>query len=336
MQTKSAWHVDVWCVWSLASIWSCDLTWSVGVVPRSMSSSRSQPVNADTRSIRTMSTILDDGNQPDEADETSSLRSMSSTTSTNYGPPRPRPTVRPLYPIPDEAAGSEDGDEGETSSPSETEAAQDLPASAAAQALHQEADELMVSSQHASSSADSLPDVSLDPEGDHKQHGLGSNGSSSGNSGLSPVSEAESSGRATSTEGYDEEGLPLGQLQIPTALQDQLPALLTHKALNGNDDEDAQPSVPQVTSSQRLSNAAVQPGKSAISRMIPDPESLHTPRAMSPPSMPGAPLVPKIDAGPAVDPPAELEQTQLSSSAAAEQEQAASGDGTMFAGLDMM
>ena len=290
-------------------------------------------MNADTRSIRTMSTILDDSNQPDEADETSSLRSMSSTTSTNYGPPRPRPTVRPLYPIPDEAAGSEDGDEGETSSQSETEAAQDLPASAAAQALHQEADELMVSSQHASSSADSLPDVSIDPaeEGDHKQRGLGSNGSSSGNSGLSPVSEAESSGRATSTGGYDEEGVSLGQLQIPVALQEQLPALLTHEILNNNDDEDAQPSVLQGTSSQHLSNAAVQPDKSAI----PDPESLHTPRAMSPPSTPGAPLVPKIDAGPAVDPPAELEPVQLSSSEA-EQEQAASGDDTMFAGLNMM
>lgn len=307
----------------------------MGVLPRSVSSSRSQPVNADTRSIRTMSTILDDGNPPDEADETSSLRSMSSTTSTNYGAPRPRPTVRPLYPIPDEAAGSEDGDEGETSSQSETEAAQDLPASAAAQALHQEADELMVSSQHASSSADSLPDVSIDPEGDHKQHGLGSNGSSSGNSGLSPVSEAESSGRATSTGGYDEEGVSLGQLQIPVALQEQLPALLTHEILNDNDDEDAQPSVPQVDSSQHLSNAAVQPSKSAISKMIPDPESLHTPRAMSPPSTPGAPLVPKIDAGPAADPPAELEQVQASSSEA-EQEQAASGDDTMFAGLDMM
>ena len=286
-----------------------------------------------------MSTILDDSNQPDEADETSSLRSMSSTTSTNYGPPRPRPTVRPLYPIPDEAAGSEDGDEGETSSQSETEAAQDLPASAAAQALHQEADELMVSSQHASSSADSLPDVSIDPsidpEGDPKQHGLGSNGSSSGNSGLSPVSEAESSGRATSTGGYDEEGVSLGQLQIPVALQEQLPALLTHEILNDNDDEDAQPSVPQGTISQHMLNTAVQPGKSAINRMIPDPESLHTPRAMSPPSTPGAPLVPKIDAGPAVDPPAELEPVQLSSSEA-EQEQAASGDDTMFAGLNMM
>ncbi|KAL0047708.1 hypothetical protein WJX82_009972 [Trebouxia sp. C0006] len=302
---------------------------------RSVSSSRSQPVHADTRSIRTMSTILDDGNQPDEADDASSLRSMSSTTSTNYGAPRPRPTVKPLYPIPDEAAASEDGDEGDTSSQSETEAAQDLPASAAAQALHQEADELMVSSQHASSSADSLPDVSLDPETDPKSRGLGSNESSSGNSGLSPVSEGESSGQATNTRGYDEEGLPMGQLQTTITLNNHLPALLTHEILNDKDKEDMQPSVSHAAATQALQTASAQPGTLNSQAIIAEPESLHTPRAMSPPSTPGAPLVPKIDAGPAADPPAELAQLRQSTSDV-EQPQADVVDDTMFAGLDMM
>ena len=302
---------------------------------RSVSSSRSQPVHADTRSIRTMSTILDDGNQPDEADDASSLRSMSSTTSTNYGAPRPRPTVKPLYPIPDEAAASEDGDEGGTSSQSETEAAQDLPASAAAQALHQEADELMVSSQHASSSADSLPDVSLDPETDPKRRGLGSNESSSGNSGLSPVSEGESSGQATNTRGYDEEGLPMGQLQTTITLNNHLPALLTHEILNDKDKEDMQPSVSHAAATQALQTASAQPGTLNSQAIIAEPESLHTPRAMSPPSTPGAPLVPKIDAGPAADPPAELAQLRQSTSDV-EQPQADVVDDTMFAGLDMM
>ncbi len=292
-------------------------------------------MNADTRSIRTMSTILDDGNQPDEADDASSLRSMSSTTSTNYGGPRPRPTVKPLYPIPDEAAASEDGDEGETSSQSETEAAQDLPASAAAQALHQEADELMVSSQHASSSADSLPDVSLDPETDPKSRGLGSNESSSGNSGLSPVSEGESSGKATNTGGYDEEGLSMGQPQATVALHDHLPALLTHETLNDRDQEDMQPSVSHAAATQALQNSSAQPGTSDSQANIAEPESLHTPRAMSPPSTPGAPLVPKIDAGPAADPPAELAQVHQSTSDV-EQPHAVVADDTMFAGLDMM
>ncbi len=279
-----------------------------------------------------MSTILDDGNQPDEADDASSLRSMSSTTSTNYGALRPRPTVKPLYPIPDEAAASEDGDETETSSQSETEAVQDLPASAAAQALHQEADELMVSSQHASSSADSLPDVSLDPETDPKSRGLGSNESSSGNSGLSPVSEGESSGQATNTGGYDEEGLPMGQPQ--TAI-DHLPALLTHEILNDKDKEDMQLSVSHAAATQALQISSAQPGTSDSQAIIAEPESLHTPRAMSPPSTPGAPLVPKIDAGPAADPPAELAQLHQSMSDV-EQPQAVVADDTMFAGLDMM
>ncbi len=292
-------------------------------------------MNADTRSIRTMSTILDDGNHPDEADDTSSLRSMSSTTSTNYGVPRPRPTVRPLYPIPDEAAASEDGDEGETSSQSETEAAQDLPASAAAQALHQEADELVVSSQHASSSADSLPDVLLDPasEMDHKGHGSGSNESFSGNSGgLSPVSEAESSGRTTGTGGFDEESMPLGHLQVP---QEPLMVLLTHEAL-----DDGQKGTYIVSSGsdlgpdQAVRSLSMQQAMPSTSSIGKDSDSLHTPRAMSPPSTPGAPLLPKIDAGPAVEAPAEVLQLHVSTTDA-EPEQAVGSD-TMFAGLDMM
>ena len=298
-------------------------------------------MNADNRSVRTMSTMLGDSNQPDEADDTSSLRSMSSTTSTNYGAARPRPTVSALSTIPDEAAASEDGDEEDTSSQSETEAAQDLPASAAAQALLEEADELMVSSQHASSSADSLPDVLMRPasEVDPKDRGsgksTGSNVSFSGNSELSPVSEAESSGRATSTGEYDEDTLPLGEdmLQIRSTLQGQLPVLQTHESLKDEDERaHAQPTVPSVLSPTTQQDV---PGSGSV---VLNADSLHTPRAMSPPSTPGAPLVPKIDAGPAVaalDAPAETSLLH-DSSADTEPRQALADDDTMFAGLDMM
>ena len=295
-------------------------------------------MNADNRSVRTMSTMLGDSNQPDEADDASSLRSMSSTTSTNYGAARPRPTVSALSTIPDEAAASEDGDEEDTSSQSETEAAQDLPASAAAQALLEEADELMVSSQHASSSADSLPDVLMRPasEVDPKDRGsgksTGSNVSFSGNSELSPVSEAESSGRATSTGEYDEDTLPLGEdmLQIRSTLQGQLPVLQTHESLKDEDERaHAQPTVPSVLS------PPTQQDVSGSGSVVLNTDSLHTPRAMSPPSTPGAPLVPKIDAGPAaLDAPAET--SSLHDSAADTEPRQALADDTMFAGLDMM
>ncbi|KAL0028763.1 hypothetical protein WJX79_005643 [Trebouxia sp. C0005] len=216
---------------------------------RSVSSSRSQPVNADTRSIRTMSTILDDGNQPDEADDASN--------------------------------------------------------------------------------------VSLDPETDPKSRGLGSNESSSGNSGLSPVSEGERLGQATNTGGYDEEGLSMAQPQTTIALNDHLPALLTHEILNDKDKEDMQPSESHTAATQALQGLSAQPGTSDSQVIIAEPESLHTPRAMSAPSTPGAPLVPKIDAGPVADPPAELAQLHQSMSSM-EQPQAIVADDTMFAGLDMV
>ena len=300
---------------------------------RSVSSSRSQgqAVNADTRSIRTMSTILDDGNQQDEADDASSLRSMSSTTSTNYAP-RPRPHGRSLYTIPDEAAASEDNDNPDTHSQSEADAAQDLPASAAAQTLHQEADELMPSSQHASSSADSLPDMSLDPiqdvgqNADRTQKGLGSDGTSSASSRLSPVSEAESagSGSASSANGYAGESLPLGQPSVPHVLEGQQPGLSNEQwGLDGANAEEhvsAMPIASALSASETASSPTLQP-------KLPDADSLHTPRAMSPPSTPGAPIVPKIDAGPALEPSAQLQ---------AEEGEAATEENTMFAGLNMM
>ena len=289
-------------------------------------------MNADTRSIPTMSTILDDGNQPDEADDTSSLRSMSSTTSTNYAP-KARQNVRSLYTIPDEAATSEgDEDEDGTGSQSETQAAQDLPASAAAQTLHQEADELMPSSQHASSSADSLPDMPLDPVSDVLQNaqrahkGLSSDGGSSADSRLSPVSEAESSGQALSTSDYEGKELPVEQLALPLS-SDQAPGLSVHQQPISADTAGHKPKSPEA-----LTPLAEQAGLSTpLQSKLSDAESLHTPRAMSPPHTPGAPLVPKIDAGPAVDAPAQL---QAVTSAAPEE--APTEGSTMFAGLDMM
>ena len=285
-----------------------------------------------------MSTILDDGNQPDEADDTSSLRSMSSTTSTNYAP-RPRPHGRSLYTIPDEAAASEDGDDPETNSQSETDAAQDLPASAAAQTLHQEADELMPSSQHASSSADSLPDMSLDPVQDvvqnaHRvQKGSSSDGTSAASSRLSPVSEAESSGSLSSANGCPGESLPLGQSTEPHVLGGQQAGPSTGWKLqqreldtaNAEEHETAMPIASALSASQTASGPSLQ-------KRLPDADSLHTPRAMSPPSTPGAPIVPKIDAGPAVDPPTQLQ----AATSAPEQVEAATEENTMFAGLNMM
>lgn len=301
-------------------------------------------MNADTRSVRTMSTIVDDVDKPDEADETSSFRSMSSTTSTNYGAPKPRPSTTPLYTIPDEVAASEEGEEQQSSSQSETEAAQDLPASAAAQALHQEADELISSSQHASSSADSLADVSVDPtsELDSKGGGLGkgsgSNASFSGTSELGPVSEDESSRRTTSTGDYSEENTTVRPNMPPDsdvlAPQGQLPSFLTHQALSNGG---ANPSdKPTVSSTAKPEMAyPLNQGAMGNSSDLLDSDSMHTPRAMGPPATPGAPLVPKIDAGPAVDPSAELEQSHVTASEA-DTDLGGQQENAMFAGLDMM
>ena len=300
-------------------------------------------MNADTRSVHTMSTIVDDVDKPDEADETGSFRSMSSTTSTNYGAPKPRSSATPLYTIPDEAAASEDGEEQQSSSQSETEAVQDLPASAAAQALHHEADELVMSSQHASSSANSLPDVPMDPTSgsDRKSGGLGkslgSNASLSGASELSPVSEDESSRRTTSTGGFDG-AHAAGQQSASsgtevTAASGLLPKLHTDII------SPADPTEIAVTpiSSKAVADDPLTEGAMGNSGEELTADSLHTPRAMGPPATPGAPLVPKIDAGPAIGPAVQLEQPDTPVIAAdtdvPESDQAES---TMFAGLDMV
>ena len=293
-------------------------------------------MNADTRSVRTMSTIIDDVDKPDEADETSSFRSMSSTTSTNYGAPKPRPSATPLYTIPDEAAASEDGDEQESSGQSETEAAQDLPASAAAQALHQEADELILSSQHASSSADSLADGSTDPlenKGLAPGKSLGSNESFSGTSELSPVSEAESPGRTTSNGEHDERSLE-GEKNLPSAsaIEEDLPALVTDQALSAADASSSGVSA-SISSAQTGADPLTEGGTNLEDVML-NSDSMHTPRAMGPPATPGAPLVPKIDAGPAPDPPVEDERF-LATAEQADQD-VSSEEQTLFAGLNMM
>lgn len=298
-------------------------------------------MNADTRSVRTMSTIIDDVDKPDEADETSSFRSMSSTTSTNYGAPKPRPSATPLYTIPDEAVISEGGSEGESSSQSETEAAQDLPASAAAQqALHQEADDLIPSSQPASSSANS--DVSVGPASgsESKSHvqgkSLGSNGSFSEASELCPVSETESSRRTTSNGDDDEGNHTMGQ-HMPSGIEadadmQQLPESLTHQ--EGSDGvSGTAASVTVSTANQHKPEYPLSHG--ATNSLVSDPDSLHTPRAMGPPATPDAPLVPKIDAGPAENPPVGVKQLHVD----AEEEEAKleTQEGqTMFAGLDIM
>ena len=323
-------------------------SFSLSTCCRSVSSSRSQSqaVNADTRSVRTMSIIADDVDKPDEADDTSSLRSMSSTTSTNYGPPKPRPSATPLYTIPDEAAVSEDGSKEESSSQSETEAAQDLPASAAAQALHHEADDLILSRQHASSSANSLADVSVDPTSgsENKSHApaksLGSNGSFSEVSEVCPVSETESSRRTTSNGDDDEGSHTQGQKTPPDMKADadtqQLPSSLTHET--GSDAAaGSAPSLIVSTANQREAAYPLSPAAMAADSRLMDPDSLHTPRTMGPPAMPDAPLVPKIDAGPAERAPSGVMQLHVD---AKEEEEEASLDvqegQTMFAGLDIM
>lgn len=315
----------------------------MSICRRSVSSSRSQSqaVNADTRSVRTMSTIIDDVDKPDEADETSSFRSMSSTTSTNYGAPKPRPSATPLYTIPDEAVISEDGSEGESSARSETEAAQDLPASAAAQqALHQEADDLIPPSQPASSSANS--DVSVGPASGSENKGhaqgksLGSNGSFSEASELCPVSETESSRRTTSNGDDDEGSHTVGQHMASGTEADadiqQLPESLSHQA---GSDGFAGNAMSVSTANQHRPEYPLSQGAMATNSLVSDPDSMHTPRAMGPPATPDAPLVPKIDAGPAEDLPVGVKQLHVD---AEEQEaESATQEGqTMFAGLDMM
>ena len=300
-------------------------------------------MNADTRSVRTMSTILDDVDKPDEADETSSFRSMSSTTSTNYGAPKPRPSATPLYTIPDEAAVSEDSSKEDSSSQSETEAAQDLPASAAAQALHQEADDLMLSRQHASSSANSLADVAVDRASgsENKSHApgksSGSNRSFSEASELCPASETESSRRTTSN-GDDDEGThTLGQNTPPDMEADadtqQLPGSLTDQA--GSDaSAGIAPSLSVSTAKQAEASYPLSQGAMAADSLSLDPDLMHTPRTMGPPATPDAPLVPKIDAGPAEDAPCDVTQLHVDANAQANLD---TQEGqTMFAGLDIM
>ena len=309
---------------------------------RSVSSSRSQSqaVNADSRSVRTMSTIIDDVDKPDEADETSSNRSMSSTTSTNYGAPKQRPSTTPLYTIPDEAAASEDGEDQESGSQSGTEVAEGLPASAAAQALQQEADELIPSSQHASSSANSLADESGEPlsdplsASDNKHHAMrksmGSAESLSGVSELSPVSADESSRRVTGSDNYDDEGRvsegAVPSRSEPSAVQGLSPTLLTQQALSASDiaSADVTPSESAANTAYPLTHGIMQSSASL------DPDSLHTPRAMGPPATPGAPLVPKIDAGPAADPPQTIGEPNITAT-----DTDVNAQQTMFAGLNL-
>lgn len=311
---------------------------------RSVSSSRSQSqaVNVDTRSVHTMSTIVDDGDKPDEADETGSFRSMSSTTSTNYGAPKPRPSATPLYTIPDEAAASEDGDEEEgSSSHSETEAAQEMPASAAAQALHEDSDVVMLARQHASSSADSLGDVSGGPasgSGNKSQasgKSLGSNGSFSEASELCPASEIESSRRTTSNGEDDEGSHTAGRSTAPgsetSAEGQQPPNSGAHQASSAA----SASTVPSLPANQPQAQYPLSHGVMATDNLVVGPDSLHTPRAMGPPATPGAPLVPKIDAGPAEGPPSDTGQLHVAADEAEPILETEEGQ-TMFAGLDMM
>ena len=319
---------------ALAQPYTQTISHWLSIYCRSVSSSRSQSqnVNADTRSVHTMSTIVDDVDKPDEADETSSFRSMSSTTSTNYGAPKPRPSTTPLYTIPDEGAASEDDNEEESNSQSETEAARDLPASAAAQALHQEADDLVLSRQHASSSDGSADHA---PGSENKSHVLGSGGSFSEASELCPVSETESSRRTASNGNYDEGSHIMGhntpsstELLAETA-QRQPPNSHTHQASSAAS-AGTTPLLSVSTTNQHEADSPLSQSPMATDNLMPGPESMHTPRTMGPPAMPGAPLVPKIDAGPAPNPPSDVEQLHVATDTDFVEGQ------TMFAGLDIM
>ena len=323
----------------------CDFT---ALLCRSVSSSRSasQPLHADMRSVRAPST-RDDADKADEADETSSFRSMSSTTSTNYAAPRARQTVRPLYTIPDEATADDD-DEAETSSTAqsgEEEAADDLPVSAAAQALHQEADALVSISHHTSDTAESLSESGLEAEAgtgvDEEKRlassyskSMGSLGSLSG--GLSPVSEAQSSGQEDD-ETLLEDSIASASGAQGSAAQSRQGSNLNAKLPHGKKPTDLQSSKADAEGN----NEAAKPPPSLLANRLSsqasiDPDSLHTPRAMSPPSTPGAPVLPKIDAGP-VAAPAELQVLQpAAASGELSTDNLESDANTMFAGLDMM
>lgn len=302
-------------------------------------------MNVDTRSVHAMSTIVDDGDKPDEADETGSFRSMSSTTSTNYGAPKPRPSATPLFTIPDEAAASDDGDEEEgSSSHSETEAAQDMPASAAAQALHEDTDDQMLARQHASSSADSLADVSGGPasgsgnKGQASRKSLGSNGSFSEASELCPASETESSRRTTSNGEDDEGSHTVGQSTAPgsetSAEGQQPPDSGAHQASIAASASTA-PSLPMSMTNQPQAQYPLSHGALATDNLVVGADSLHTPRTMGPPATPGAPLVSKIDAGPAEGPPPDIGQLHVAADEAEPTLETEEGQ-TMFVGLDMM
>lgn len=314
---------------------------------RSVSSSRSasQPLHADMRSVRAPST-RDDADKADEADETSSFRSMSSTTSKV----RVRQTVRPLYTIPDEATADDD-DEAETSSTAqseEEEAADGLLVSAAAQALHQEADALVSMSHHTSDTAESLSESGMEAEARTGVDGekrlkpsssksMGSLGSLSG--GLSPVSEAQSSGQDQQD---DDANLLADSIAYPSdvhgsAAQPAQQSNLGAKAQHGKMPAELQSSKADVANNSEGAN----PPSSLLTNRLSsqasiDPDSLHTPRAMSPPSTPGAPVLPKIDAGP-VAAPAEVQVLQPSAaSGGLSVDTSVDNANTMFAGLSMM
>ena len=300
--------------------------------------------------MRALST-RDDTDKADEADETSSFRSMSSTTSTSYTVPRARQTVRPLYTIPDEATADDDDGDAETSSAaqSEEDAADDLPVSAAAQALHQEADALVTNSHHTSDTGESLPESGLEAENSAEGVGerrlnpgssksMGSLGSLSG--GLSPVSEAQSSHEDNQE---DDAGLLSDELASPSEVhEDSAVQPAQHSLHYGVDQDGKAPAELQSSSPSACSKAdgAAWLPSSLTNRLSSqasiDPESLHTPRAMSPPSTPGAPVLPKIDAGPAAA-TSELQAVQQANAPAMlSSDVSQTADNTMFAGLDMM
>lgn len=284
----------------------------------------------------------DETDKADEADETGSFRSMSSTTSTNYTMPRVRQTVRPLYTIPDEASPDDDDEDAEPSSTAQSEenAADDLPVSAAAQALHQEADALVAMSHHTSDNGESLPESGLEAEpstvgAGHKRRNpsssksVGSLESLSG--GLTPVSEAQSSGQ---DEHGGDDDLLADSLTSPSHAQ-------AVTAQMGQTGQHPLPSESQYggQAPDELQGSTAQTGALTdrlSSQPSIDPAMLHTPRAMSPPRTPGAPVLPKIDAGPTAVPAELVTLQQADDPAPRSSDNAVVTDSTMFAGLDMM
>ena len=271
---------------------------------------------------------------------------MSSTTSTTYTAQRVRQTGRPLYTIPDEAAGDDseeddaDGGEGHNGASSSTGQSEDAPTdevpfSAAAQALHHEADALVTISHHASDTAESFPEMGMDKEAvPSSSKSMGSLGSLSG--GLSPVSEARSAGHVASQEASlddDEEEQKGSVLGHRTASTSEAPAASQsggHAAFEHQPATRLHSSLPLAEPGSQIEPAELRQDMSRQTSL--DSDSLHTPRAMSPPSTPNAPVLPKIDAGPATLPPALQEVHQPSDTP----DNSATNGNTMFAGLDMM